>query len=308
MYYEPQECWISDNAIAAIPKPGTNLHFAFYLLKSLHLNSRHIGTSQPLLTQEILNSIECQIPSLEVQEKVASILASIDSKIETNNKINGNLLEQARSYFEKLFIDEASSNWKEGCLADLGAIVAGGTPSKACPEYFTENGIAWITPKDLSNDRSVFVTHGEIDITDLGYSKSSATKMPKGSVLFSSRAPIGYIAIAANEVTTNQGFKSVVPNKNVGTGFMYFLLEALLPTIENMASGSTFKEISGSAMKVVPTVIPDNGTLKRFNDFCEPLLAAVEVMEQQSRLLTMQRDVLLPKLMSGDLDISEIDL
>jgi type I restriction enzyme S subunit len=207
------------------------------------------------------------------------------------------LLEQARSYFKKLFVDDAKPEWKDGFLSDLGTIVAGGTPSKACPEYYTDIGIAWITPKDLSNDRSVFISHGEIDITDLGYAKSSATIMPKGSVLFSSRAPIGYIAIAANEVTTNQGFKSVVPNKNVGTGYMYFLLESLLPTIDNMASGSTFKEISGSAMKVVPVILPGDETLKQFNDFCEPLLNEIANLEQQSKLLASQRDSLLSKLM-----------
>lgn len=217
-------------------------------------------------------------------------------------------MDQARTYFKKLFVDEVSPEWHDGYLSDLGRIVAGGTPSKDKPEYYCDNGIAWITPKDLSVDRSVFVSHGENDITDLGYAKSSATKMPKGTVLFSSRAPIGYIAIASNEVTTNQGFKSVIPNENVGTGFMYFLLEHLLPTIENMASGSTFKEISGSAMKVVPTIIPDDSTLKEFNDFCTPILAEVEILEQQSKRLAEQRDILLPKLMCGELDVSDIEL
>lgn len=177
---------------------------------------------------------------------------------------NRNLSEQAQAYFDELFIQNASAEWKEGTLSDVGSIVAGGTPSKSNQEYYTDNGIAWITPKDLSVDKAVFVSHGENDITELGLQKSSATMMPAGTVLFSSRAPIGYIAIAANEICTNQGFKSVVPNDNVGTSYVYYLLKQLLPTIENMASGSTFKEISGSAMKIVPTVIPDDETLKNF--------------------------------------------
>ena len=226
----------------------------------------------------------------------------------TYKRINRNLSEQAQAYFNELFIQNPSEDWKEGTLSDIGTVVAGGTPSKAKEEYYAENGIAWITPKDLSVDKSVFISHGENDISDLGYEKSSATKMPAGTVLFSSRAPIGYIAIAANEVTTNQGFKSVVPNDNVGTAYIYFLLKQLLPTIENMASGSTFKEISGSAMKIVPTVIPDNDSLQRFNDFCVPVLAQIQKNEQESKRLSELRDSLLQKLMSGELDVSDLEI
>src|SRR5699024_8591273 len=104
--------------------------------------------------------------------------------------------------------------------------------SKAKPEYYTDNGIAWITPKDLSIDKSKFISHGENDITELGLKNSSATIMPEGTVLFSSRAPIGYIAIAGGDVTTNQGFKSVVPKANIGTAYVYFFLKHNLPIIE----------------------------------------------------------------------------
>ncbi len=186
-------------------------------------------------------------------------------------------------------------------------MVGGGTPSKRHPEYYSEHGIPWITPKDLSVDKSKFISHGENDISDIGFSNSSATKMPEGTVLFSSRAPIGYIAIASNAVTTNQGFKSVIPNTNVGTAFMYFFLKQVLPTIERMASGSTFKEISGSGMKSVPAVIPDNETLRMFSAFCKPLFQQQALLEAENRRLSSIRDALLPKLMSGELDVSDID-
>lgn len=198
--------------------------------------------------------------------------------------------------------------WQEGTLSDIGTIVAGGTPSKAKPEYYTDNGIAWITPKDLAINKSKFISHGGIDITSLGLDKSSATKMPRGTVLFSSRAPIGYIAIAQNDITTNQGFKSVIPNKEIGTAYVYFLLKHLTSTIENMASGSTFKEISGTGMKTVPVIIPDSDTLKIFNEFCEPLFKMQELLEQENCNLSKLRDSLLPKLMSGELDIANLDI
>lgn len=248
------------------------------------------------------------LPSIEEQNRIADILYSLDKKIAENKNINKNLEQQAETFFHSLFVENVNPTWKDGVLSDLGTVVAGGTPSKTKPEYYSEQGIAWITPKDLSLNKSKFISHGEIDISELGFSKSSATKMPTGTVLFSSRAPIGYIAIAANEVTTNQGFKSVVPNKNIGTAFMYYLLKFLLPTIEGMASGSTFKEISGAGMKSVPVVIPDNETIEKFNVFCTPIFQQQEVLEAENSRLTDVRDALLPKLMSGEIDVSNINL
>ena len=221
---------------------------------------------------------------------------------------NKNLGQQAAAYFHHQFIVNAAPSWKEGTISDLGTVIGGSTPSKSKPEYYTDNGIAWITPKDLSVDKSKFISHGADDITELGLRNSSASIMPAGTVLFSSRAPIGYIAIADGEVTTNQGFKSVVPNGNVGTAFVYYFLKNALPTIENMASGSTFKEISGSAMRTVPAVIPDDGSLQEFSDFCEPLFQQQRTLEAENRSLAALRNSLLPKLMSGELDVSELDL
>lgn len=263
------------------------------------------GSTRGNINAQTYAGMEILLPPREQQDKLVCILDDLELKRKTNAAINRNLQEQAQAYFDELF---DTNEGLDGTLSDVGTIVAGGTPSKARPEYYKENGIAWITPKDLSVDRSVFIYHGENDISDLGYSKSSATKMPEGTVLFSSRAPIGYIAIAGNEVTTNQGFKSVVPNEDVGTAYIYFLLKKLLPVIESMASGSTFKEISGSAMKMVPISIPDKDSLKDFNAFCMPLFEEIKRLELEAKRLSSLRDALLPKLMSGELDVSDIDI
>lgn len=287
-------------------------YWLYYYLKSPqaceYIGSQLRGSTQQYVPLGELRAWPIPVPNETIRRKIVEVLKVIDEKINTNNKINRNLSEQAQAYFDELFIQNASAEWKEGTLSDVGSIVAGGTPFKSNQEYYTDNGIAWITPKDLSVDKSVFISHGENDITELGLQKSSATMMPAGTVLFSSRAPIGYIAIAANDICTNQGFKSVVPNGNVGTSYVYYLLKQLLPTIENMASGSTFKEISGSAMKIVPTVIPDDETLKRFSDFCDPIMKQIWKNEQESKRLVELRDSLLPKLMSGDLDVSDLDI
>ena len=285
--------------------------FLYYNLDSRYEEFRLLsdGTStRGGLSGWIVKRIEIQIPCIAEQCTIARILKSLDEKIEVNNKINKNLEVQAQAYFIDRFIANADPAWPQGTLSDLGTVVGGGTPSKKHPEYYSEHGIPWITPKDLSVDKSKFISHGENDISDIGFSNSSATKMPEGTVLFSSRAPIGYIAIASNVVTTNQGFKSVIPNTNVGTAFMYFFLKQALPTIEGMASGSTFKEISGSGMKSVPAVIPDNETLRMFSEFCKPLFEQQAMLEAENRRLSGIRDALFPKLMSGEIDVSNIDL
>ena len=271
-------------------------------------NASQVGVPALARPSSTFQQIEVVLPELSIQKCVVEIISTIQKKIVNNQELNDNLEQQAQSYFQELFVDNADPEWAIGTISDLGTIVGGSTPSKAKPEYYTESGIAWITPKDLSINKSKFVSHGENDITELGLKNSSAAIMPEGTVLFSSRAPIGYIAIAAGEVTTNQGFKSVVPKPEIGTPFVYFFLKNTLPVIEGMASGSTFKEVSGSTMKNVPAVIPDAETLAKFSDFCAPIFAQQRILEEQNQSLATLRDNLLPKLMSGEIDVSAVQL
>ena len=285
--------------------------FLYYLLKYNKdaIEAMGSGTTFKEVSGSTMRGIRVRVPvSKAEQQRIASVLAALDSKIENNDKINDNLEQQAQALFQELFIENADPEWREGTISDLGTVVGGSTPSKSKPEYYTEHGIAWITPKDLSVNKSKFITHGENDITELGLKNSSASIMPEGTVLFSSRAPIGYIAIAAGEVTTNQGFKSVIPRPAIGTPFVYYFLKNALPTIEGMASGSTFKEVSGSTMKIVPAFIPDDETLARFTEFCSPIFEQQQMLERQNQSLAALRDSLLPKLMSGEIDVSDVSI
>lgn len=288
--------------------------YLYYFLKNsstvaeLQLLAETRSGTFPQITFSEVANLTIPVPPLAVQEVIVQTMQCLEDKTICNEQINDNLEQQAQSYFQELFVDNADPEWTTGTISDLGTVVGGSTPSKAKPEYYTESGIAWITPKDLSNNKSKFVSHGENDITELGLRNSSASIMPEGTVLFSSRAPIGYIAIAAGEVTTNQGFKSVVPKPEIGTPFVYFFLKNTLPVIEGMASGSTFKEVSGSTMKNVPAVIPDAETLAKFSDFCAPIFAQQRILEEQNQSLATLRDNLLPKLMSGEIDVSAVQL
>ena len=286
--------------------------YLFTVLRSREIQQQiyntNVGDVIPHFKKQFLDQLLIPIPERSIQESIGDLYYVLSLKAERNKKINDNLEQQAQSYFQELFVDNADPEWTTGTISDLGTVVGGSTPSKAKPEYYTESGIAWITPKDLSINKSKFVSHGENDITELGLRNSSASIMPEGTVLFSSRAPIGYIAIAAGVVTTNQGFKSVVPKPEIGTPFVYFFLKNTLPVIEGMASGSTFKEVSGSTMKNVPAVIPDAETLAKFSDFCAPIFAQQRILEEQNQSLATLRDNLLPKLMSGEIDVSAVQL
>lgn len=146
--------------------------------------------------------------------------------------------------------------WKSCTLSSLGTIVGGATPSTKKPENYEGGTIPWITPKDLSGFSGRYISHGERNITEKGLNSCSAQMMPKHSVLFSSRAPIGYVAISDCEVCTNQGFKSIVPNENTDYLFLYYLLQYKKKDIENLGSGTTFKEVSANTMKNVEVRVP----------------------------------------------------
>ena len=148
------------------------------------------------------------------------------------------------------------SEWKECTIADLGEVVGGATPSTKNPKNYENGDISWITPKDLSNFNGRYILRGERNITEAGLNSCSTRLLPKNSVLFSSRAPIGYVAIAAKEMCTNQGFKSVIPNSDTDFMFLYYLLKFNKNNIENMGSGTTFKEVSGNTMRSIKVRVP----------------------------------------------------
>lgn len=275
------------------------------------------GGTRGNINAKTFGDMPISLPKRSVQDKIVGILSALDSKIENNNKINANLEAQAQALFKSWFVDftpfkdqpfvdselgPIPQGWKVGKLGDLGDIVGGSTPSKSKPEYYTTHGIAWLTPKDLSTSKAKFTSRGEIDITDEGYNSTSTKLMPRGSVLFSSRAPIGYLTIAKNEICTNQGFKSLVPN-GAGTGFIYYSLRHLTPQIENRATGSTFKEASATLMRSVETIVPPTSILNKFEELLRPILQFQEKKEEENQRLAALRDTLLPKLMSGEIKL-----
>lgn len=155
------------------------------------------------------------------------------------------------------------SEWKKCKLSDLGTVVGGATPSTKNEENYEGGTIAWITPKDLAGYKRRYIMRGKRNITEKGLNSCSAQILPVNSILFSSRAPIGYVAIAGQEMCTNQGFKSIIPNDDTDYMFLYYLLKYNKNKIESMGSGTTFKEVSGRTMKNIEVTVPNSLTEQR---------------------------------------------
>lgn len=176
------------------------------------------------------------------------------------------------------------NDWFEFSLGEVAEIVGGGTPSTQNSLYWNGN-IPWLTPRDLSLNKSKYISKGERNISDLGLSNSSAKVLPKGSVLLSSRAPIGYVAIADNELSTNQGFRSLIPNEKTCTEFLYYLLINNIEHIKSQASGTTFQEISGSVLKSIAFSFPTPLEQKAIAGVLSALDDKIDLLHRQNQTL-----------------------
>ena len=299
-----------------------------------------IGATMPNLNTAILSAVPLNLPPhKDTQKKIAAVLSALDAKIDCNNRINAELEAMANTLYDYWFVQfdfpfdfaqgtpdangkpykssggkmvynatlkrEIPAEWKAGTLDDLGQIVGGSTPSTTNSDNFIGIGTPWITPYDLSgNQEKKFITRGAQDVSDEGVKNASLKKNPAGTVLLSSRAPIGYMAIARIELTTNQGFKSFIPTNGYSTAFIYYTVKNALKVITQYASGSTFKEVSGTVLKTVKITLPESNVVEQFSNVVAPIFRRQDMLEQENQHLTQLRDWLLPLLMNGQVTVA----
>lgn len=177
------------------------------------------------------------------------------------------------------------SSWRECKLGDIAEVIGGGTPKTSIAEYWNGN-IPWLTPRDLTGYTKVYISHGERLITNDGLKSSSAKIMPKGTVLLTSRAPIGYVAIAENEVCTNQGFKSLVPNVELlNSEFLYYWLKSNTDYLQQLGTGTTFAEIAGSVVKDIDISLPPLEEQKAIAEVLSSLDDKIDLLHRQNQTL-----------------------
>ena len=194
-------------------------------------------------------------------------------------------MTKQQTKFKQTEIGKIPEEWKIKKIADVAEVVGGGTPSTKIPQYW-EGEIAWITPRDLSNYLSVHISRGERNITQEGLENSSAKLLPKGAVLLTSRAPIGYVVIADNEMTTNQGFRSLIPKeKESCSEFLYYLLKWKCSFLKSMAFGSTFGELSGTTLKNLEFLFPNLAEQLAISKILSSLDAKIELNNKMNKTL-----------------------
>ena len=254
------------------------------------------GSVREIFDWDELCKVELPVPSIDKQRSIVKAYQTITERIELKRRINDNLEAQLSGVYHRFF--DAPGNSVPGLISDLGEVVGGATPSTDNPEYFCDDGIAWISPKDLTGTGLKFIYRGELCITESAYNSCSTKLMPAGTVLFTSRAPVGTIAITMNDICTNQGFKSVIPKKEIGTAFVYYFLKENKQLIESHASGTTFMEVSGTVLKSIPAIVPKPEVASRFAAICMPLFEEQRQNELEIGRLQELRQTLISSISS----------
>jgi len=272
------------------------------------------------IAQSDLKEIMIPVPPKKSQENIVECLSLLDEKITINNQINSILEEIVQTLFRHQFIEyrtydsfhETQIGKIPECyeilqFKDICSTRGGGTPSTDEEEYWEGENL-WLTPKEVTSLNTKIVFDTERKITDKGLNNSSTKIMPKNSVLLTSRATVGEVVVNREPMGTNQGFICIQPNERVEPYFLSCLVESKRQEIENRASGSTYDEISQTSFNEIEFAAPPKEDIERFEDKVEDLYEEIYTRELENRKLKSLRDTLLPKLMSGEVRVNDINL
>ena len=305
---ESEEGWLCGTGCLRIriDSAHADSKFVAYYLSTEDMKSwisnNAVGTTMPNLNSSILQQVPLSLPSLEEQKRIASILCSLDDKIDLLNRENATLEAMAETLFRQWFIEETKENWEEGKLGDILSVKGGTTPSTKESRYW-DGDIAWTSPRDVTTLNGIYLFKTEKKITEAGLQQISSGLLPKGTLLMSSRAPVGVLAFAEIPLAINQGYIAILDNKGYAKEFIYLWLKANMDLVHSYSNGSTFMEISKSAFKSLDITIPSQKEVSDFVAMIKPYFDKIKLNEEQIRLIAKQRDILLPKLMSNEIQL-----
>ena len=248
------------------------------------------GSSTIVFAWKDFLEISIDLPPLEEQRKIVTRYKAIETRIANNKQTIAKLEEATQALYRKMFVDDVDvenlpDGWRMGCLGEVGDVVGGATPLTSEKSYWVNDGIKWLSPMDLSRTGLHFIYESQKHITQEAYNSCSTKMLPAFSVLFSSRAPIGLIAISSCEVCTNQGFKSIIPKKEIQYPFIYFTLINEREKMDLENSGSTFNEVSAKYMESYKIIVPNISSIEQFNKFVLPLFNHISNLEKENEKL-----------------------
>ena len=306
--------------------------FAYYLISSNMVKQQLSAAAQQTkirhTSPDKIKDCTVWLPSLEKQKQIGQLLFDLDRKIELNRAINHNLEAMAKQLYDYWFVQfdfpdengkpykssggkmvwneklkrEIPALWETKQIDNIAEVFNGATPSTAVEQNYGES-VVWITPKDLSDQKHKFVYHGERNISQMGYESCSTHLLPINTILMSSRAPIGLLAIAKTELCTNQGFKSFVPKEESMATYLYYYLQIHIKQIEQLGTGTTFKEVSREDVLKFPILKPSDEVLHLWEEKVTAINDRQLELQKENEDLIKQCYELLPLLMNGQVKV-----
>jgi type I restriction enzyme S subunit len=341
VFHIVEDFWPLNTALYVRDFKGNDVRFISYLLQTLDFSAYSDKAAVPGVNRNHLHMASVRVPGIKEQQAIAHILGTLDDKIELNRHMNETLEGIAAALFKSWFVDfdpvrakaageqppgfaphiadlfpdefeeselgEIPTGWRVEPIGDVVEAVGGGTPSTKNPVYWNEGVYPFATPKDLSGLSSPILLATERRVTDAGLSKISSGLLPVGTVLLSSRAPVGYLAIAHVPVCVNQGFIAMICDGKVSNYYVLNWADANMAKIKMRASGTTFAEISKRNFRPIPALVPAAEVMAAFDSVVEPLYTKMRLNLEESRTLAELRDTLLPKLISGELSVPDTE-
>jgi type I restriction enzyme S subunit len=287
------------------------------------LNSFSAQSTRPYIGITAQKELQLDFPPLPIQQRIAGILSAYDELIENSQRRIRILEAMARALYREWFVHfrfpgfenhprvasplgEIPQGWEVKTVADAFVISGGGTPSRKEEKFWNDGTIQWYSPSDLTGAGTMFMDNSSDHITESGLAQSSARMFPARSVMLTSRATIGAIAINTYPACTNQGFITCLPNERVPLYYLFHWLAENVPTFQRMASGATFKEISRGVFKTIDFLQPPDELVRCFEDLTAPMAEQVLALQRQIQNLRRTRDLLLPRLLSGQIDVEAL--
>lgn len=317
--YFYEEAWAHNTTLYVDDFKGNDPKFLYYLCQTMPFANFGGGSAVPTLNRNHIHPLETKIPvKVEDQRRIASILSSLDRKIELNNKINADLEEMAQAIFKNWFVDfepfkdgkfvdselgMIPEGWKVGCLGDMGAVVCGKTPSKSNSNYYGGD-IPFIKIPDMHGN--VFVESSEDRLTELGSLSQIKKLIPPYSLMVSCIATVGLVSINTKPSHTNQQINTVIPHNKSALFYLYQYIKNNEELLKNMGrGGTTTLNVNTRSFSNIRLLIPSEIALEQFHRVVEGLFKKIELNLHESRTLSLLRDTLLPRLMSGELEVPE---
>ena len=292
---------VTNHAHVIAESEKCNLVFLRHLLNMTDISAYVTGSTQPQLSQSNLCAMKLPLPSRAEQNAIANVLSLFDRKIELNNQLNdylANLLDAA-------FANSAKSGSKEFGLPEVVDILSGGTPKTKNAEYWEDGRIPFFTPGDVTN--SVYTLTTEKHITDVGLDNCNSELYPVDTVFLTARGTVGKVAIAGRPMAMNQSCFAF-RGKSIPQSVVFQIIKNAVKTLRAKANGATFAAINTRDLKIETVAVPCNKEIAHYDESASKWLDLIRTNEEENLQLSALRDILLPKLMSGEIDVSKVDL